>query len=237
MTLARVLRRRGEVVQMASWLRARGLCATPDWIKSWDSALALQRVLGDPLRAPSVFDAGCRSGMLLPWLWQSGVGDLHGCDLRLPLPPLRAAWRRRELGTLLLLLRFLAAAWRRLNRASVTDTGAPAERFDYVTSMSVIEHGVPLAAFFREAHRILRSGGTLIVSTDYWPEPVDTGGSRLFNDAVDVVFDRASVAGLLEAARAAGFLAPDCGDLGAEEPVVKVRGLAYTIHYFEFRKP
>ncbi len=48
--------------------------------------------------------------------------------------------------------------------------------FDAVTCMSVIEHGVPIDAFFGEAARVLRPGGLLIVSTDYSQRPLDTAG-------------------------------------------------------------
>ena len=40
--------------------------------------------------------------------------------------------------------------------------------------MSVIEHGVPLKPYFEEMYRLLKPGGILITSTDYYPEPIDT---------------------------------------------------------------
>ena len=42
--------------------------------------------------------------------------------------------------------------------------------FDYVTSLSVIEHGVNIEKYFREMSRIIKSNGYLLTSTDYWPD-------------------------------------------------------------------
>ena len=42
--------------------------------------------------------------------------------------------------------------------------------FDFVTSLSVIEHGVDIQKYFEEMSRILKKDGLLLTSTDYWPE-------------------------------------------------------------------
>ena len=42
--------------------------------------------------------------------------------------------------------------------------------FDFVASISVIEHGVDVFAFITEMKRVLKSGGILAISTDYWDE-------------------------------------------------------------------
>lgn len=42
--------------------------------------------------------------------------------------------------------------------------------FDTVACMSVIEHGVDLYKFAGECARVLRPGGKLVVSFDYWPK-------------------------------------------------------------------
>mmetsp|Transcript_15622 Transcript_15622/g.37278 ORF Transcript_15622/g.37278 Transcript_15622/m.37278 type:complete len:164 (+) Transcript_15622:1311-1802(+) len=40
---------------------------------------------------------------------------------------------------------------------------------DVVVALSVIEHGVNIPRFLTEANRLLRQGGSLLISFDYWP--------------------------------------------------------------------
>lgn len=39
--------------------------------------------------------------------------------------------------------------------------------FDYITSLSVIEHGVNIQNYFKEMNRILKKGAVLLTSSDY----------------------------------------------------------------------
>src|SRR5437764_470272 len=57
------------------------------------------------------------------------------------------------------------------------------QSFDVITCLSVIEHGVELEAYVREMSRLLRPGGYLITSTDFWCQPVDTAGIFPFGKA------------------------------------------------------
>jgi len=50
--------------------------------------------------------------------------------------------------------------------------------FDYITSLSVIEHGVNIQNYFKEMNRILKKGGVLLTSSDYWPD-------KLVNKIID----------------------------------------------------
>src|SRR3546814_2079140 len=64
----------------------------------------------------------------------------------------------------------------RFSVQDLTRTDYPDAFFQAVTCVSVIEHNVDLAGFCAEMRRILRPGGLLLVSTDYWSEPVDCTG-------------------------------------------------------------
>lgn len=59
-------------------------------------------------------------------------------------------------------------------------TGVASGSLDVLSCLSVIEHGIDLAAFFSEAARMLRVGGRLYVSTDYWEPKLDTSHRRMF---------------------------------------------------------
>ena len=68
----------------------------------------------------------------------------------------------------------------RLIKGDLTDTGLPAAHFDYLTCLSVIEHGVDVRAFVAECARLLKPGGKLFVTFDYW-NPKITTDLRLFD--------------------------------------------------------
>jgi len=50
--------------------------------------------------------------------------------------------------------------------------------FDYITSLSVIEHGVNIQNYFKEMNRILKKGAVLSTASDYWPD-------KLVNKIID----------------------------------------------------
>jgi SAM-dependent methyltransferase len=134
---------------------------------------------------------------LLVWLYQYGYRDLHGIDLVVDEPGYR--------GPIL------------FQAMDLTTTTFEAASFDAIACLSVIEHGVPFDAYVREAKRILKPGGTLVTSTDYWATPVDTAGITAYGQPVRILDEAAIRAFLAEAARQ-GFgvdgppLDPACRD-------------------------
>lgn len=60
-----------------------------------------------------------------------------------------------------------------LYKGDLMATPFPDDTFDFATSLSVIEHEVDFSKFAKEVSRILKSGGHLFVSFDYWtPKPL-----------------------------------------------------------------
>jgi SAM-dependent methyltransferase len=104
--------------------------------------------------------------------------------------------------------------------------------------MSVIEHGVDIPRFLDEAARLLKPGGALIVSTDYWPTLIHVGDLRRFatSHGPDRIFDRAGIDRLCETATSAGFVVPVNRDLEAGAPVVDSSGFRYTFISLAFRR-
>lgn len=68
----------------------------------------------------------------------------------------------------------------------MTRTSFAESYFDAVACMSVIEHGVPLEACLRKMHRVLKPGGLLITSADYYPKPIDTRGKIAHGAAIKI---------------------------------------------------
>ncbi len=229
-----VLQTRDEVLQASRRGTDLRLAHPPVFEKWWDNLLALEALRG--LEHEPVIDLGCRTGIVLTWLHQQGYRVLLGCDLREPVPPLLGTLRRRRVRDALAMSAMYLRNRKSMHRVSIESTGLPAGSVAAATCMSVIEHGVDLPRFFAEAQRILRPGGRLIISTDYWPEPIDLGNSRLWNDSADVVFDAFGLERLVELAREAGSSAPGAeGSVG--DPVVSYRGRRYTFVFMTFLKP
>jgi SAM-dependent methyltransferase len=111
----------------------------------------------------------------------------------------------------------------------------PDSRFPAAICLSVIEHGVDADAFFREMHRVIAPGGYVVVSTDYWCEPIDTGDRTKFGAPVRI-FTRNGIETLLMQARASGFHPTGSIDYDCEETTVEWLGLQYTFLDFALRR-
>ncbi|WP_300013427.1 class I SAM-dependent methyltransferase [Pseudonocardia sp.] len=178
--------------------------------KNWDALGAVATVLDVVGRDGSVLDAGsARYSSVLPWLRLYGLTDLVGNNLEF------GAEVRRD-GV-------------RFQYGDITSTGFPHGRFDAVTCMSVIEHGVPVGPFLAESARILRPGGLLVISTDYDQDPPDVSGHRAYGQPVRI-FSPAGIRELVEIAGTHGLKIR--GELTfdhSERPVHwKRTGLDYT---------
>jgi SAM-dependent methyltransferase len=223
MPSAEVLRNRSTLVEAAEEARRRGLPPATDYRKHWDNLLAVDALEGT---TGPVVDLGCRSGQLLMWLYHLGRRELYGCDLKRPWPPAKKALQQGQLRTASAAARMYLANRRNMRQAPAESTGFPTGAFGAVASMSVIEHHVDIPRFFAEATRLLRPGGRLVLSTDFWPDGGETESG--------VIFSSADVERLLAEAESAGFEAPARPlDLDGPERVIR----DYTFLFLAFDKP
>jgi len=235
----KVLLTHAEVDAAQAAAQRLGLVPNPQASKSWDNLQAIRIIASLGLQPDdAIVDLGCRSGILLTWLNQLGYRNLSGCDLQEPFPPVRSALRAKLWRTVGSCLVAYARHRHRMSRAPVEETRLQSNRFSVVTSMSVIEHGIDLLRFFSESARLLVPGGVLVISTDYWPTPIDLGSLRRVaaSRGPDRIFDRASVKHICELASAAGFRVPSTLDLDARESVVNFAGYRYTFILLSFRR-
>lgn len=68
-----------------------------------------------------------------------------------------------------------------LMKGDLMETGLPDGLYNFVTSLSVLEHEVDYNKFAKETSRLLQQGGSLFVSFDYAPEKIDTSLTRLYS--------------------------------------------------------
>lgn len=227
--LCRVLRSEEELVAARHEYRSRRLCPPTDSRKAWDNLIALE-ALKHVAPDESIVDVGCRSGILLTWLDQIGYRRLWGCDVKRPLPAFKQAVRRGYATTFMRGAVMYVRHRQRMRRTPAENTTFPKNEFAAVTAMSVIEHAVDTRAFFGEAMRLLRPGGVLFLSTDYWREPLVTAaGDRVFGpEDVDCLVREATSVGLR----------PLCEpERDVAEAVIAEGGLRYTFLTMGFEHP
>ncbi|MFQ5563811.1 MAG: class I SAM-dependent methyltransferase [Parvularculaceae bacterium] len=194
-----------------------------DHQKNWDTLKCLAYVLGEGDRNGPILDAGSGAkAVVLRWLHALGYRRLYACDLmpantRL-LDPLGIEFTQQDL----------------------TATTYADNFFKAVTSISVIEHNVPLDKFVAEMHRILQPRGLLLVSTDYWPDPVDCSGIYPYGkEAGEMkIFSRNTLSEFIALAKDASFELCAPPKYEARERAVRWERVDrdYTFFFAAFRK-
>ena len=148
----RALRSRREWQAATQAVCKAGLDPHPDAVKNWDHLAALHYIRSHTDESARVLDAGgLVHSPLVGWLSTCGYTSLHVINLSFE--------EDFKLGTIQYI------------RGDCTTTHYPNGFFDIIACLSVIEHGVGIQHFLKESHRILRPGGSLIISTDYWGHP------------------------------------------------------------------
>ena len=187
--------------------------------KNWDSLIALNIILQNTDINAVILDAGGQiNSLILLWLYQFGYCNLKCLNLVFKKESKRGK------------IEFIPG--------DLTNTDFPDNFFDVITCISVVEHGVNEEKYFKEMHRILKKGGLLITSTDYWESKLDKIIKFAYNNPV-FVYDKESIQRLLKKAYNKGFrlLGPEI-DLSCQDKVVHWTrlGLKFTFLIFCLQK-
>jgi SAM-dependent methyltransferase len=213
-----VLRHDAQVEDALHRLYRLALAPHGERTKNWDALRAFSFIMHRGNRTSAVLDMGAATfGCILPWLHQYGYQDLQGCDLSFA--------HSFRCGRIL------------YSRQDLESTTYSASRFDFLTSLSVIEHGVRILDYFQEAHRILKPGGYLITSTDYWCDPLATDAFEAYGQPV-TVFTPQDIEHMLDTALQSGFSLVGDIDFACSRPVVHWRrmNLHLTFIFFILRR-
>lgn len=210
-----VLQTVSEYEKAVNELRQCGLVPHNDLPKNWDHLSALTAILNQKDGKASVLDAGGETySPLVHWLYLYGYRDLYVANLSFDKP-----FRQGPIQYL---------------PEDIIHTSFPDASFDVITCLSVIEHGVDIEEFLTEAKRLLRDGGQLILSTDYWPNGVDSEGVTAYGLDWDP-FDADGVTELAETAESVGFRTlTELDDLSATDRPVSWRDREYTFALVRF---
>jgi SAM-dependent methyltransferase len=206
----RALETSGDAAAAVAEVRSCGLPPHQDAPKNWDLLVALGMILDRTDRADPILEMGAPSyTRLLPWLALYGYRDLQGIDLVWKAPARTGPIRFQPMD---------------LTRTTFADRS-----FAAIACLSVVEHGVDIQAYLREAARLLRPGGLLVTSTDFWCEPIETADLTAYGGPVRI-FTPADIAGWLPLAESVGLVPVRPLDLACDERVVTWErlGLRYT---------
>ena len=158
----RALRSDGAIELARALTEAAGLPQHGDRPKAWENLLAVD--WADKLcgLGTHILDAGAGDeSAFLPGLRQLGHLWLSGCNTD-------TKWGGRYADGI------------DIDNADITAMPYNDGAFDFIACLSVIEHGVDVPKFLSEAARVLKPGGHLFISTDYWQKPIDCGGRMAF---------------------------------------------------------
>lgn len=127
-----------------------------DWVPTYERTVedAMDIALLNALKSPpwemlhSAADLGCGTGRTGAWLRQRGVTVVDGVDLT---PEMLAVARER-------------GVYRRLVEADIAASGLDPSAYDLVTACLVDEHLADLRPLYREASRLAKSDGILVLA-------------------------------------------------------------------------
>jgi len=181
-----VLKNMLEVDEAINYLDSLHLFPHQDRSKSWDISKIIH-ILNKADKGSFILDVGCNTCPILAMLSKIGFKELYGCDLYLS----SSSKSQSEINE-----------FKKYNLSiqNLEDTNYRNNMFDYITSLSVIEHSINIEKYFKEMNRILKKGGMLLTSTDYWQNKISTKNSCLFG-MPDIIFSRDEINNIINIAK------------------------------------
>jgi SAM-dependent methyltransferase len=247
MTYNSVLKNTSEVIEAEYGLQELHLFRHHWPIKSWDTYKMI-KMISAAKRESFVLDVGCYESPILPMLKRLGFTNLYGCDLVLKSSDSNPNFTNNNNNNNSSSFNYhedyepIAKMYSEksyfLSIQNIENTKYRDQMFDYVTSLSVIEHGVNIEKYFREMSRIIKSNGYLLTSTDYWPDKLVNNKNVLSKGTPDNIFSRDEIEKLVEVVDKNGLKLIEPIDFEYKDKVVRWNsiGLDFTFIFFAMRK-
>ena len=216
----------------------------PDTVKSWDTWKIIDFVVKQKKKDSKILDVGCNGSPILPYLRRLGYHNLYGCDVDLKIR--KRHFLKRIRNKLLMtnpdeLLNELLENkdnFFNLSKEDLEKTNYDSNMFDIITSLSVIEHGVNISNYFGEISRLLKNGGFLLTSTDYWPKKIESRSNVYKRPDGDKIFDKMEIEKAIAMANDHGLELIESINFEYKDRVVnwKKTGNEYTFVFFCMQK-
>lgn len=203
--------------------------------KAWDMWKAFDFIRCHQKKDAFILDVGTFKSRMLEVLYCDGYRNLYGCDIGGVewSRPLFLYLRRRRFWDL---ARWLCQKGPiHLSRQDLQKTKYAASQFDCITSISVIEHGVDSRSYLKEMSRLLKPGGYLITSCDYWPESISTVNYLPYGLSWNIQSQK-DIEGLIILAGDYNLIPVEPMDFTCGEPIVKWNEREYTFAFLVLKK-
>lgn len=209
------LQTRDDVYKSTSFLHRNGYVSHRLLCKDWDLANIIPHI-----NDGNFLDMGSTDSYILKNIFLKRIqGELHGIDFC--EPDIRISGVLYHVGDLM-------------------DTHLPADHFQNITCLSVLEHQVDFTKIAREASRLLKMGGRFFVTFDYW-NPKITNTKRLYNLAWQPL-DKQMVCDFVAACQQYGLKLVQGIDWNTRDAVIKQgyyspqENVAYTFGMVVFQR-
>ncbi len=227
--MIKVLQNWIEIGEANRFLSRKGLSKHSTAEKNWD-LYQLFKIVSDLDRNIKIIDLGCGEMYALKLLYDLGFINLYGIDFdisfRHRLSQISIMWKRRSIN-----IPF------HLKKGDITKTSMPAEGLDLAICISVIEHNVNLEKFISECYRILKPGGLLFITTDYWEEKILVEDERQPFGLPWKIFSKKEIENFIELSKINGFsLLNDSSIPECSEKSVVWNSKEYTFINIVFKK-
>lgn len=199
-----------EVEDAVIQLKSANLPEHPDKIKSWDTSRMINFIKSNGERDSKILDVGCNGSPMLPFLKSLGFKNLYGCDLNLkcrkPITLLKIAdfLHYKKLKPIIDMFENKDEFYN-LQVQNLLKTNYENDFFNFITCLSVLEHGINVDKFFKEMNRILKPQGFLLISTDYWKDKISVDSNVYETEENDIIFSKEEMIKVVETAQKHSF--------------------------------
>ena len=188
-----------------------------DFIKSWDVLKTLEFIEENVKKNEAIIDFGSYASEILIALHKVGYTNLTGADLN---PDLKKMPYQNEI---------------KYEITNFLNTNFADNSFKAITSISVIEHGFDAIALLSEASRLLKPGGYFIASFDYWPEKIDTAGTKFFGMDWNI-FSKNEIIKFVDLAKTYNLSSLGEMSYGGSDTPIECGGKKYTFGWLVLKK-